>query len=341
MILIRPGDLVVSGINAAKGAIAVYDESAANPIAATIHYGAYTPKRHLVEPRFLWWMLRSRFFRELLLEHVPGGIKTELKPKRLLPIPIPLPSPMEQRRILEKIETLVGYIREATIRRQASSQEAHALWQSVLRSVTRSVEVSGTLADILSGRPRNGWSARCENADDGIPVLSLSAVTGYQYRKGEFKRTSSFASGDGHFWLKPGDVLITRSNTPELVGHSAIYDGSPSPCIYPDLMMRLIFKDSEVNRRFVWYWLQSPSARNFIAENATGTSPTMKKISQGTVMAIPYPSSLGSDEQQRIVEYLDNMHEHTASLGLLQMETLSKINALLPSVLDKMLRGEM
>ena len=43
MILIRPGDLVVSGINAAKGAIALYDADETNPIAATIHYGAYIP----------------------------------------------------------------------------------------------------------------------------------------------------------------------------------------------------------------------------------------------------------------------------------------------------------
>ena len=38
MILARPGDLVVSGINAAKGAIAIYDANETAPIAATIHY---------------------------------------------------------------------------------------------------------------------------------------------------------------------------------------------------------------------------------------------------------------------------------------------------------------
>src|SRR5688572_2841712 len=33
MILVRPGDLLVSGINAAKGAVAVYDSDASGPIA--------------------------------------------------------------------------------------------------------------------------------------------------------------------------------------------------------------------------------------------------------------------------------------------------------------------
>lgn len=45
MILIRPGDLVISGINAVKGAIAIYSEKSRRPIAATIHYGAYIPNK--------------------------------------------------------------------------------------------------------------------------------------------------------------------------------------------------------------------------------------------------------------------------------------------------------
>src|SRR3989304_6975156 len=113
MILIRPGDLVVSGINAAKGAIAIYGEKNTEPIAATIHYGAYIPNKDRVDIKFLWWLLRSRTFRDLLLEYVPGGIKTELKAKRLLPIPIPLPPLAEQRRIVVRIEELAGQIREA------------------------------------------------------------------------------------------------------------------------------------------------------------------------------------------------------------------------------------
>src|SRR5712692_6316672 len=56
MILIRPGDLVVSGINAAKGAIAVYGEENTQPIAATIHYGAYIPNKERIDVRYLWWL---------------------------------------------------------------------------------------------------------------------------------------------------------------------------------------------------------------------------------------------------------------------------------------------
>src|SRR6058998_3791906 len=53
MILVRPGDLVLSGINAAKGAIAIYGANETQPAAATIHYGAYQPNKENVDVRFL------------------------------------------------------------------------------------------------------------------------------------------------------------------------------------------------------------------------------------------------------------------------------------------------
>lgn len=253
MILVRPSDLLLSGINAAKGAIAIYDHSASEPAAATIHYGAYIPNREMVDVHFLWWMLRSGFFKELLSEYVPGGIKTELKAKRLLPIPVPLPPLSEQKRIVMRIEELSAKIQEARALRHQAMKEADVLVGSSLHHLSKDIVIDGILNDVLGSSPRNGWSANCDNADYGTPILSLSAVTGFRYRTSEFKRTSMYAATDGHFWLKPGDLLITRSNTPELVGHVAIYNGIPAPCIYPDLMMRLDTRGDIVLKRFVWY----------------------------------------------------------------------------------------
>ena len=242
---------------------------------------------------------------------------------------------------MARIEQVAAQVNEARALRQQAMEEAAALVKAVLHNLTKTVKPTGKLSDVLSEPPRNGWSARCDNAEGGIPVLSLAAVTGFRYRGKEFKRTSLHAATDGHFWLKAGDLLITRSNTPELVGHAAIYDGNPSPCIYPDLMMRLEFKGSRVDRRFVWYWLQSPAVREFISRTAKGTSPTMKKISQGTVMAIPFPSSLTLLEQEQIVTHLDGLQEKTDALKALQSETSAELNALMPSILDKAFRGEL
>ena len=221
-----------------------------------------------------------------------------------------------------------------------STIETKALYRGLLNDLC-DIDVNGKLGDVLTGPPRNGWSARCDNADGGVAVLSLGAVTGFRYRRSEYKRTSLYAAKDGHFWLRPGDFLITRSNTPELVGHAAIYDGEPQPCIYPDLMMRLELKSSGVDKKFVWYWLQSSTARDFIRQKAKGTSPTMKKISQGTVLAIPFPSSLSLGNQEEIARKMDIIQSKLDRLKSHQERVRADVDALLPSILSKAFAGEL
>lgn len=67
MILIKSGDLVLSGINAEKGAVAIYNENP--PIAATIHYGSYFPNKEKVDIKFLWYFFRSHVFKDLLIQN--------------------------------------------------------------------------------------------------------------------------------------------------------------------------------------------------------------------------------------------------------------------------------
>lgn len=341
MILVRPGDLVVSGINAAKGAIAIYKKENGEPVAATIHYGAYELRKDRADVAYLWWYLRSAAFREVLLEAVPGGIKTELKASRLLPIEIPLPPFAEQQNIVARIEELTAKIAEASSLRQQATQEAGALLLSAASAMLSASPASGVLSEILLEKPRNGWSARCDNADSGTPVLTLSAVTGFHYDSSAFKRTSEPTDTAAHYWLHPGDLLITRSNSPELVGHVAIYDGSPSPCIYPDLIMKLKVAREVADVRFVWLWLQTVTVRDYIRRHAKGTSPTMKKISQGVVMDIPFPVGIKVADQRRIVSYLDGLQAKVDVLKRLQAETAAELDALLPAILDRAFKGEL
>lgn len=287
-------------------------------------------------------MLRSRFFQELLNEHLPGGIKTELKAKRLLAVPVPIPPRLEeQQRIVARVEELATEIASSQNLHQAMVQELETIPGVFLQRLIEPMTAFGPLGDILLRPPRNGWSAQCDNAPEGIPVLSLSAVSGYRYQATEFKRTSLCADPDAHYWLKPGDLLITRSNSLELVGHAAIYDGNPAPCIYPDLMMRIEPDDTRVDSCFLWYWLQCPMVRDFIRIHAKGTSPSMKKISQGTVMNIPYPAGLSLQKQRNLAVMMDCLLAKTDQAKVLQTQTSIQIDALLPSVLDRAFKGEL
>lgn len=107
MIIIEPGDLVISGINVAKGAIAVYQGN--KPITATIHYSSYQFDKGQIDIEYFKRFVKSQDFIQAL--EVRGGIKTEIKPKHFLPIEINLPDINEQRRIVSffrRVENEIG-----------------------------------------------------------------------------------------------------------------------------------------------------------------------------------------------------------------------------------------
>ncbi len=100
MILVKSGDLVISGINVEKGAMSVYHGN--NDVKATIHYSSYEYDKEKIDIGFLKHFLKSAEFKKALKEQVPGGIKTEIKPKHILPLKVFIPTNIkEQKKVVE------------------------------------------------------------------------------------------------------------------------------------------------------------------------------------------------------------------------------------------------
>lgn len=341
--VIREGDVIYNKLFAWRGTFGVVP-SPLDGMFVSDKFPTYQLDTSRADRDYVRWYFRYQPLWDQARELSTGSAaisKLTLNPPRFLKLLIPLPPLAEQRRIVAKIDQLATKIDEALATRNASLAARRGIVSAAVESITKETGCNGMLGQVLMESPRNGWSARCDNASDGTPVLSLAAINGFRYRPDEHKRTSLVTRDGAHYWLKPGDLLMSRSNTPELVGHAALYDGRPSPCIYPDLMMRLRVNERLSATRFVWYWLQSPVVRKYVVANARGTSPTMKKIDQGTVMRIPFPTQLMHGEQLRIVANLDDLQAQLDPLWKLQGQTAAELDALLPSILDRAFKGEL
>ena len=106
-------------------------------------------------------------------------------------------------------------------------------------------------------------------------------------------------------------------------------------------MMKVPVDHSKASTRFVWYWLQSARARDFVRRSAKGTSPTMKKISQSIVQQIPFPKGVMLDEQNAIVRRIDALQTTIRAIAVIQAETTAELDALLPAILDRAFKGEL
>lgn len=134
MIIVHPGDLVISGINVAKGAVAVYQGN--EPVCATIHYSSYTFDSSKVDLDYFKYFVKSPAFIAALQKQVKGGIKTEIKPKHLLPLEIAIPDLQTQQEIVKKISLQLKKTKQLSVEIESQKNYIKQLRQNILQEAT-------------------------------------------------------------------------------------------------------------------------------------------------------------------------------------------------------------
>ncbi len=163
------------------------------------------------------------------------------------------------------------------------------------------------LGSLLTAPPRNGYSPRASADWTGELMLGLGCLTVDGFSPVQLKNAPKNDRGCLPFRLESGDLLISRSNTRELVGLAGRYRDVGYPCSYPDLMMRLL-PGSRVEPSHLERLLRSPIGRRQIQAEAVGTSGSMVKINRRIVESLLFPIPL-LPEQQRIAKILDTLDE--------------------------------
>jgi type I restriction enzyme S subunit len=249
----------------------------------------------------------------------------------------------EQQRIVGLLDEAFAGLATAKAHAEQNLHNARALFESHLNAVfTQRGEgwVETTLEKVLATQPQNGWSPPAANhSTSGTPVLTLSSVTGFVFRPDKLKYTSAETDPEARYWIKNGDFLITRSNTPELVGHVAIASGIEKPTIYPDLIMRMRPTPGRALTEFLYYQLRTPALRVEITGRAQGANPTMKKISNRDVKTLPIAVPPIAT-QQSIVLTLNELTEATQRLARLYERKLAALEELKQSLLHQAFAGE-
>jgi len=150
-----------------------------------------------------------------------------------------------------------------------------------------------------------GWSPNANNypaATDELGVLKLSSVSKGCFYSEENKALDEIPEGVMAITPAVGDLLISRGNTPDLVGDNCVVNRSYPNLIIPDLIYRLRLQDG-TDVSYVSWFLLSRSGRAYIESDARGSNGSMVKLGQGHVRGwgIPFPPL---PEQTAIAAYL-------------------------------------
>ncbi|MDR4466189.1 MAG: restriction endonuclease subunit S [Nitrospira sp.] len=298
-----------------------------------------------VVPRFFLYQYLSPPFSDYLdSKTVRGATVDRISIKEFPSFQILVPPIPEQHRIVGILDEAFDGLATATSNAEQNLRNARALFESHVQSVfTKRGKgwVEKRLEEVLAVQPQNGWSPPAANhANSGTPVLTLSAVTGFVFRPDKIKFTSAVTDSRARYWVQNGDLLITRSNTPELVGHVAIASGIEEPTIYPDLIMQMNPDPTNALTEFLYYQMRSPALREEISSRAQGANPTMKKISNGAVRTLPICVP-AIPEQRRVVAQLDTLASETQYLESIYRQKLAALEALKKSLLYQAFSGEL
>ena len=223
-------------------------------------YGVWDLVSDEVTPEFLGLFLKSPRAISIYKSRLRGTTarRRSLPTKVFQEIEFPLPPLGEQKRIAE----ILGGVSKAIelVSRQLEILDdglKTKMWNDADES--SHVPLGHYIQKITSGKSlKEGDSEDYQNA-----VLKISAVTTGYFNEMEVKPLpKSYDPPESHR-ANNGDILLSRANTTELVGASALVETFATNLFLPDKLWKLQLKD-QVNAYFFWHLLQTKIVRSSI-----------------------------------------------------------------------------
>ncbi|WP_392532582.1 restriction endonuclease subunit S [Nostoc sp. C117] len=367
--LIYPNDILFARTGATTGKTHLVKEA---PYAVFASYLIRIRPKRLVEPEYLYSFFQSDAYWTQILDEKEGSAQPNVNGQKLMKILVPmvdseiqsaisnflevvrkrqdgsfeelpeLPPPLEQqRRIMMRVEELVGKVEEVRSLRQKALEESNLIYKNLARQIFDNYIESSISIEKLVGRAnlKNGKSIRATEQASGIKCIRLSAI-----RNGQIDCTDSKPVPMSHeeaqqYLVKAEDVFIVRGNgSKHLVGQAGIVKKFAEGTIFPDLFIQVPLDCHKILPSFFVAWWNNPLMREKIIEVAKTTSGIWK-INQGHIasFSIPVPPL---PEQHRIVTYLDELQTKVDRMKRLREEAIKELDALLPSILDKAFKGK-
>jgi type I restriction enzyme S subunit len=245
-----------------------------------------------LDPRYLAHFLRQPRIRIAGQRRMTGSAGQRRVPEHFLAnLEIPLPPLPEQQRIAAILDAADAL----RAKRRAAIARLDELTQSIFLDMFGDpfADAHGwpvkPVSDFVAGfeAGRNLVADDEDDASSPLRVLKVSAVTSLRFRPGESKALPlGYIPPAAHF-VRQGDLLFSRANTSELVGATALVDIVPRNLVLPDKLWRFRwYEEPRADARFVQWLFRQPKFRFELGRRATGTSGSMKNVSQEKVLGI-------------------------------------------------------
>lgn len=337
-----PKDTVCLSSCAPIGYVAI----ALNPLSTNQGFKSFLPSPAFLS-RYLYWYLKGN--KELLENRASGTTFLELSGSKAASIEFPLPPLPEQQRIVDRIESLFAKLdeakekaqavvdgfedRKAAILHKAFTGELTEGWRSGKKANWNKKKI-GELTEITSSKR----IYKEEYTNEGIPFFRSSEVvdlydTGYtepvffisQKRYEEIK--TKYGAPE------QGDLLVTSVGT---IGKTWIVDNRAF--YYKDGNLTLVKKCSDLDMRFLQYFIMSSEFKTQVKDTVAGTAYNALTIVKFKNISLLLPNR---EEQEEVVIILERLIKKEQQVKESAEQVIAQIDTMKKSILARAFRGEL
>ncbi|QEZ47475.1 restriction endonuclease subunit S [Cupriavidus oxalaticus] len=345
------------------------------PVTINQDIKAIRPRSEIFLPRYLAYNLRAHG--PLILDACSkaGTTVASVESKALERVPLPLAPLPEQARIADKLDTVLARVDACRDRLDHVGAALKRFHKAVLAAATsgrltedwrtgrgaarrsgdaHSIPEDGSFDDVAKvttelpeawrwgrlaiGITEASYGTATKSSKAGaMPVLRMGNLQGGRIDWSDL----AYSNDDGDnqkYMLAVGDILFNRTNSPELVGKTAIYLGE-RPAIYAGYLIRVKCNENILNPKYVNFCLNAPYGRAYCwAVKSDGVSQSNINAEKLRSFPVPYCEV---EEQEEIVRRVEILLSFADRLEARLAQANAAADRLTPALLAKAFRGEL
>lgn len=268
--------------------------------------------------------------------------------ERFAEMPFPLAPLPEQKRIADKLDALLARVDACRERLDRVPGILKRFRQSVLAAAMsgeltrewreeRGLDDEWPVVDLESVASDFSYGSAAKSSKVGkVPVLRMGNIQDGLLDWGDLVFTSD-AAEISKYRLSNGDVLFNRTNSPELVGKTAVFRGERD-AIYAGYLIRVRCSE-RLLPDYLNYCLGSPAGREYCWQvKSDGVSQSNINARKLAAFTFGLPSV---EEQQEIIRRVEELLALNLTLGAKSARARVLADRLTPSALAKAFRGEL
>lgn len=337
---LHAGQLVLSQLKGWEGAMAVvrpeFDGLFLSP-----QFRTFSANVTALDLGWLTWFFRSPQQWSALKRDARGmgARRDSVSPSQLLKLEIPLPTLAEQRRIVARLDALASSVDEAGTLHASSAAAITLLpgcFVEALLDQWRSRGVSERPLGTLLTAVDYGTSEKTSDDNNGLPILRMGNIQDGRLDLRNLKYLSLGSAARSAVLLKPGDILVNRTNSAELVGKCAEFDAQ-GDYGFASYIIRIRLDLDKAHPGLVAAIINSPAGRKYMfrsRKQMTGQANVNSKTLRSMPIVLP-----PLDEQMAAFARLSSLRASIDAASERSLATNRTMSALLPSLQNMAFRG--